>query len=263
MEKKDYKKYFLGLMSAEDAEMLELQIISKEIAPAELLPAENELIEDYLEGNFTDEEVKAFNANFLITGERRERVKFVKLMTSYSRNEKKSAAPVENNKPSFFEPLKLFLAARRITLAFTSILLILTLGVAWQFLFKTNKNNVETELAALNKQDLSNLDKFKNDKNLSLVSGSLRSGGNVSSLSENDLTAAVLLRLALPNSAVSNDDFTVIISKDERVLKTFVQPSIGNQEVRLLVPKSILKKGSYQISLEKNGEKYNYFFLVI
>ena len=41
MEKKDYKNYFLGLISAEDAETLELQIISDEKIEAELLQAED------------------------------------------------------------------------------------------------------------------------------------------------------------------------------------------------------------------------------
>ncbi len=114
----------------------------------------------------------------------------------------------------------------------------------------------------INKQDLSNLEEFKNFKNLSLASDNLRSSGNVKSLSKQDLTERVLLRLALPNVVNSPQNFTVKISKDGKVLETITRPAFQNQEVRILLPKSILNQGEYQITLEKDSEKYDYNFAV-
>jgi hypothetical protein len=256
MESKKIKNYLLGLMSENDVEAIDLQILSDKDMEDTLLEAENELIEDYLDENLSNEEIKAFNENYLINDERRKRVEFVRLMRSYA---EKQTTETEI-KPSFFEQLKSFFTLRPLRLAVVSIALILALGIAWQVIFNSNKISTDTELVALNKQDLSNLDEFKNLKNVSLISGNVRSGGNGNLLKANDLTDKVLLRLALPNQS-ANKDFTVKISQNNQVKQTFTQRTIG-QEVRLLIPKSILTKGEYQITLEKDGEKYNYYFAV-
>lgn len=256
MESNKIKKYFLGLMPETDIEEIDLQILSDKDMEDKLLEAENELIEDYLDGNLSNEEMKAFNENYLISDERRKRVEFVKLMQKYA--EKKSTETETNL--SFFEQVKAFFTLRPLTLAFASIALILALGIAWQIIFNSNKNVTETEIVALNKQDLSNLDEFKNYKNLSLISGNLRSSGNANLLKEQDLTDRILLRLALPNQS-ANKDFAVKISKNGEIKQTFTQRTYG-QEVRLFIPKSTLTKGEYQITLEKEGEKYNYYFVV-
>ncbi len=257
MKSLDYKNYFLGLMSVKNAETLELRIISDDNVDAELLEAENDLIENYLDGKLANVELKAFNDNFLITNERRERVEFVRLMQSYAG--KNTLEP--ETKPSFFEQLKAFVAFRPLTIALASLALILCVGIVWQIAFRSNVNVAEPELVAINKQDLSNLDDFKTLKNLSLASGSLRSGGNVNNLSEKDLTDKLLVRLYLPNPINSPHNFTVKILKDGQLKQTIVQKS-NEKEVRLLIPKSLLTKGEYQITLEKDGEKYNYYFAV-
>lgn len=159
MEKKSYKNYFLGLISAEDAEIIEQQIISDQELEAELLEAENSLIEDYLDGNLTNEETQAFNANFLVTEERRERVEFVKMMTAYAKNPATVSAPVKENKPSFFEQLKSFLSPRKFAFGFGGIALILTIGfisyLGWKN-YSNNSSNSEISIL-LNKT-------FKNDR---------------------------------------------------------------------------------------------------
>jgi hypothetical protein len=257
----NYKNYFLGLLSAEDAETLELRIISSDLASDEIVEelhqSENNLIEDFIDGNLTSDEIQAFNANYLITDERRERVEFVRLMRSYADNK-----PAETeNKPSFFEQLKAYVSMRPLTFAAMSLALILFLGIGWQILFRSNTNVADAEIVALNKQDLSNLEAYKDLKTLSLASGTVRSGGDSKGLLEKDLTEKVLVRLLLPNKSDSVQNFTVKISRNQKVIQTFSQRTF-DQDVRLLLPKSLLNKGEYQISLEKEGEKYNYNFIV-
>jgi hypothetical protein len=258
MESENYKNYFLGLMSAQAVEALELRIISDDGIEAELLQAENDLIENFIADSLTNEETKAFNRHFLVTNERRERVAFVRLMQKYADNQ----TVLPENKPSFFEQLKAFVAIRPPALALALLALILCLGIGWQIIFNSKVNVADAELIGLNKQNLSNLDEFKTLKNLSLASGAARSNGNTSSLAEKDLTEKVLVRLALPNSSNSTQNFIVKISKDGKLFQTFNQNSYQNQEVRLLLPKSVLTKGDYRITLENNGEKYNYYFVV-
>ena len=159
MEKKDYKNYFLGLISAEDAETLELQIISDDKFEAELLQAENNLIEDFLAGNLTDKETKAFNANFLVTEERRKRVEFVQTMIGYAQNSTTKPAIIKETKPSFFNQLKSFFSPRKFAFTFGGIAVFLTIGLlgylGWKN-YSNNSNNSEISVL-LNKA-------FKNDR---------------------------------------------------------------------------------------------------
>jgi hypothetical protein len=257
MKSAELKNYFLGLMSAKDVETLELRIISDDGIESELLQAENDLIEEYLDGNLVNDQLTAFNKNFLITDERKERVSIVLLMRKYS----EIKIDELEIKPSFFEQLKAFVSLRPLTFALTSLALILGLGIALQIIFRSNVNVAETELIALNNQDLSNLDEFKNLKSLNLTSGALRSSGNTNGLPEKDLTESFLVRLILPDKFESVKSFNVKISKDGQVLLNFTQRSY-DQEVRLLLSKVIFAKGDYRITLEKEGEKYNFYFAV-
>jgi CHAT domain-containing protein len=159
MEKKDYKNYFLGLMSAEDVETLELQIISNDEVEAELLQAENSLIEDYLDGNLTNKEITAFNVNFLVTKERWERVGFVQIITCYTENLATTSATIKETKPNFFEQLKSSLSPRKFVLGFGGVALILTIGfisyLGWKN-YSSSSSNSEISVL-LNKT-------FKNDR---------------------------------------------------------------------------------------------------
>ena len=143
---------------------------------------------------------------------------------------------------------------------FGGVALILVIGFGWRWFFPPNQTN--PELIALNQQDLSNLEEFKGLTSLSLIAGKLRSEGNSVALHQDNVSDRVLLRLAFPNKIESPQNFTVKISQDGKVLHNLKQISYQNQEVRLLLPKSILIKGEYQITLENGAENYNYFFAV-
>jgi hypothetical protein len=257
MEISSLKKYFLGLMSAKDAEALELGIISGEIGDEDLIEAENNLIESYLEGNLTIEESTAFRENFLISSERRLRVELV----SSFKNLPNKSQPENNSKPIFFEQLVAFFKLRPITLVFASIGLVLLLGIGWQVFFVQKLTGIETEIIALNKQDLSDPSAFKDLKSLNLTSDSLRSAGSTNGFVESELTNTVLIRLILGAKSESTEDFAVNISGNGKSLQPFSKTASG-KEVRLLLPKSLLTKGEFRISLERKGEKHNYNFTV-
>jgi hypothetical protein len=257
MEIRSFRNYFLGLMSADDAEALELHIISGEIDEAALIEAENDLIESYLDKKLTNEEIKAFRESFLISNERRSRVAAVSsLMNLLSKPDSQS-----NLSPNFFERLISFFKLRPISLAFASIAFVLLLGICWQFLFVQKPSGIETELIALNQRDLSDPSTFKDLRSLNLTSDSLRSATGTNGFLEKDLTDANLVRLILGSKIDSAAEFTVKITANGKTLQSFTKASIG-QEVRLLLPKSLLTKGEFQITLERNGEKYNYNFTV-
>jgi hypothetical protein len=257
VKNENYKNYFLGLLSADAVETLELRIISDNEVEAELLEAENNLVEKYLDNKLVNEETQAFNENYLITNERSERVSLINKLRNYEPQNSES----KKTKLGFFEQLKIFVTLRPVSFGLASLALILAVGIAWQIALRSNVNVAQTELVAINNQDLSNLETLKDYKKVSLINGNLRSGGNGNSLSEKDLTERVLMQLILPNKTDSTQSFAVKISKDGQIKQTFTQKSY-EKEVRILIPKSMLTKGEYQITLEKESEKYNYYFSV-
>jgi hypothetical protein len=257
MEDLRFKNYFLGKLTPAEVEELELEIISSSEFETELQMAESNLIEDYLEESLNSDDKKAFQQNYLISNDRFEQVEITRQLKIYSQKQ-----PIAENHPSFFEKIKTFFSWRPMMAATAGLVLILVLAIGWKLLFNSNQTGLETELVALNKQDLSNLEEFRGITNLSLISGQLRSEGNLKSVSSNKISELVLLRLALPVKVDPPKTLLVQISRDNKILYNLQQVTYQNQEVRLLLPKSILNKSEYQITIENGAENYNYFFIV-
>jgi len=249
------RDYFLGKLSPTEVEALEIEIISDSEIESELQIAESILIEDYLDETLNSPDKTAFEKNYLITKERRRQVDLVKQLKKISQKN-----PFTEIKPSFFEQLKAAFSLRPILGALAAVALILAIGFGWRWFYPSTQTN--SELIALNQKDLSDLDEFKGLTNLSLIAGKLRSDGNSTTLLQDSLSERFLLRLAFPTKIASPQTFSVKISQDGKVLHSLKQVSFQNQEVRLLLPKSILTKGEYQIVLENGSEIYNYFFTV-
>ena len=187
-------------------------------------------------------------------------MQFLKSLKEIAQSEVEKEEIAESS-PNLFDKLSNLFKFPKFAFVIVVVCLLLTFGVFWRF--TANGNKLNSEIVTLNQKDLSNLDEYKGLTNLSLASGTLRSAIITSSLSESSITEKVLLRLALPNITNSPESFGVKISKDGQVFYSLNQTTYQNQEVRLLLPKSILSKGDYQITLEKGTEKFNYYFVVL
>lgn len=253
MQNELLKKYFLGLLNPTDSEQVELRIFEDDAFEEELIQAEQNLIEDYLNASLTNQEIIAFNHNYLSTKERRYQVEFIRLLKNYSQKK-----PIVEEKKGFFEQLKTFINRPKLAFGFAALVLVVLLGVSL-LIFNGSQNS---EIVSLNQQDLSNLAEFKNLRTINLTSENLRSTDKLNFLPQPELTDKVLLRLAIPATPPSEQTFSVSIWRDGNMIQTLSQRSYQNQEVRLLLPKSILTKGEYRITLTKDSEKYNYYFVI-
>ena len=258
--KAKFRKYFLEILHKQEVEEIELRIILDAKFSEELEQIEIELIEDYLENTLSAEEKKLFETNYLVTVERHKNLQFLKSLKEIAQSEVEKEEIAESS-PNLFDKLSNLFKFPKFAFVIVVVCLLLTFGVFWRF--TANGNKLNSEIVTLNQKDLSNLDEYKGLTNLSLASGTLRSAIITSSLSESSITEKVLLRLALPNITNSPESFGVKISKDGQVFYSLNQTTYQNQEVRLLLPKSILSKGDYQITLEKGTEKFNYYFVVL
>lgn len=251
------KQYLLGNLSPSEVEAIDLHIISDESSEEELLWAESELMEDYLDETLSPSEIELFRENFLVSPERRAQLRQISLMRNYARNcatkgaaEKMRDAPPE----SFYAKLKNFFSLNLRPLTAVAALAVVGLFAVLYFT-ANNQTASEREFAEINQKNLSDASELKSLANLNLTSGAFRDSGDVRKLAENKLTEKVLFQLALPIQSNAPDEFRAELVKDGKVV--FTQNTLpfynnqNGQEIRLLLPSATLKKGAYQIKLTK------------
>ena len=259
MSVNDFKQYLLGNLPLPESEAIDLQIISDEDSEEKLLWAESELMEDYLDETLSPNEIELFESNFLVSPERVFQFKQISLMRNYARRAATKAVSekaCETAPQGLFEKLKIFLSLNWRPLTAVSALVIVGIFAALH-LTANNQTASEIEYAALNQQDLSDLERFNPLTNLSLTSGVFRDSGDARKLAENKLTEKVLFRLALPVRSNSPDKYIAELVKNGKIVFTlnnlpfYTNPN--GEELRLLLPSTELKKGTYQLKITKQS----------
>lgn len=265
------KNYLLGNLPETEIKEIELRIISDEISEENLLLAENDLMEDFLENSLSHEEIELFGKNFLISETRKQQISEIYLLKNYARNKNaaKNIKSADENSGSF---RNLILSSKFFPLRAAFALIIVCVFVwlfAYMFMKKPGGENfsaIEQEYTKFNQTDLSDTGKFKNFSVISLVSGTFRSDGESNKLSKQNLTGKVLIRLALPNGIESAKNLSVKFLNDGKSVFTQsidrVYQNPHGAEVRLFVPSEILQIGVYEINVQSENSLLKYGFSV-
>ena len=261
------KRYLMGTLPEPEMEEIDLRVISDESFSDELTLAETDLIEDYLEGSLTDEEQRLFHANFLTSDSRREQLHEIELLKTYARNQaaqKKQPEPDPAPRVGFVDLLKAYL--RPLTLG-AAVVALLVVGLFWFGYLGGSGSALEKQYAELNKKDLSNTAELTGYANVNLTPGSFRDANSATRQSGDQLTETVLFRLIL-TSKVDGTTIKANVLRGSSAVFTVdaakVYQNAGGQDIRLLLPKSILQKGHYQIRLENaSGAEAGTFAFVI
>ncbi len=260
------KLFLLGNPSEQDAEEIGVRIIADRNFDEKMSFAEEELIEDFLDDALTAEEKELFYANFLTTPERVELFEETALLRDYAQTNFPKASESltdEKKSDSFFDTLKIFFSANLLR-PIAAVLIFLVIGtVAWR-IFLSDANGltqIEKDYAALNAKDLTNPSETANLTNKSLLAGTFRDTDGASKLIAANLTDNVLFRLALPSEAAKDTVFNLELVKGGQTvfkqtnLRVYQNPN--GQELKIILPKTVLSKGSYQIKLN-NGVSYGF-----
>ena len=246
IEGKIIRQYLLGNLTEKEVEEIDLRIISEPGFDEELYLAESNLMEDYLEDLLSPQETELFQKNFLSCKQRQKELENLAMLRSYSQKKHLEVVSDEKiNKPSgtFWGKFGKFLTVNLhpIAAVFAVVMLLAVIGI---YFF----NSGETEIAELNRKDLSSISEYQNLTNLNLISDNFRDSGGTNKLSVNNLTEQVLLRLDLP---VEGNAFDVRITRGgiEAANLDNIRPyqNQSEQELRLLLPSSLLTKGEYKI----------------
>ena len=252
------KKYLLGTLSESENEELDLRIISDESFAEELSLAEHELIEDNLEGSLSSDEAAVFESNFLVSLERHALLREISLLKEFAK--KKTGSREQEEIVSNPSPRSGFFSFYfRPILAVAAILVaVLALGLIWNIYLRETRTPLESEYAELNKRDLGDLAQLANYYPINLSSGTFRNTALASKQSADKLTGTVLFRLALPVSTADNAVFQAKIRRtgapDFTLSDVHAYRNPNGQEIRLLVPKEILQKGQYQITVQSKSD---------
>lgn len=204
------KKYLLGSLKESESEEFDLRLIADEAFADEILLAEQELIEDHIEGSLSGDDEARFQSTFLISSERREMLSETSLLKEFAREELGSLAPHLQDLPAgrrsflsiYFRPL---LAAAAVLLA------VLAVGLLWNSFIRQKASPLETEFAALNNSDLSDLSGLSNVYPVNLSPGTFRDAAPGAKHNSANLTETVLFRLALPTNTNSSARFRAVI----------------------------------------------------
>jgi len=144
-EKDPIRLYLLGNFHGQDQEEFERRLFADDDFLEEVMAAEDQLIDDFLTGDLTADEAAMFEKNFLVTEERREKLRLGKAFRTYAKKAKREdPKPVPAagwNWRQWFTPLVLQRAA------VAAVILIVALGV-WRFFIY--KSDVDKGLLALN-----------------------------------------------------------------------------------------------------------------
>lgn len=244
------KQYLLGSLDEQTEAEIGVQIISDETFEEQLLIAENELIEDFIDKNLTPNEEKLFHENFLICEDREKQL--AEIYYSKQISKKHFTGIQEPPEKTFWEKLKDLKLVFAVPL-FAVVLIAAVIG----FYFVSNRSSLsplETDYAKLNSQDFSDSKTFSQFSNVSLISETYRSNDDSKKLNTENFSEKVFFRLAILFNIPENESLSAEVIKDQKTI--FHQPNVrvyknqSGQEFRLLLPKEIFSKGAYRIKIE-------------
>ncbi len=269
-EEEKIRSYFLGTLSESEAEELELRLISDAEFEANVLAAENELIEDRLDNSLTETETRNFDENYLSSPERIKNLETVALLRRYAKLQLQQTAnstgEVEGH-VSFFDKIRDLISGIPAIAYAAFLVLIIGVGLAYIWLGgNTADRSLQTEYALLNEQDLSDLNKFRSLPLITAVPGVVRGNGqNVKVLNSEKSVFVRLVLIDLQNETVLNAS---LVHSNSTLLKFDSLRTYeinGSRELRLLLPANLLQKGAYQIKaspVDNPGKEVIYSFTI-
>lgn len=277
MESLKLKKYLLGTLEEKASEEISLRIIDDGSFEDEMVIAENALIEDFLEGSLSADEIKLFHSNLLICDDRKSQLEEIALLKNYARRslqEKNIAANDEDSSSGLWEKLKtIFPFGLNPQTAILTILIVCALaGIAWRVILYDSGvelTQLEKEFSVINQKDLGSAPEFAGLTSIGLIQGTFRDSNTTGKLELAKLTDVIIFRLALPFEAAEKEVLKAQVVKNQETIFTQNEARIyknqSGQRVLLAVPKSILQKGQFQIKLENptlSASPISYAFVV-
>ena len=205
LEKELEKRYLLGTVTEAEDQEIGVRIIEDVSFAENLIQAESDLIEDYLEDSLTEQERELFESQYLITDERRERVREIALLKKYATRsaEIEAVVDVEAQSLPWWRNFKILVPAFAV---------VILLAVA--SLFFIDRGTIGgVDYAQLNRRDLRDAAVIGDAQIVQIMPGTFRSAtpGSVTVVSGN--STAVLFRLPLTFSVDAGTTYEASVER--------------------------------------------------
>jgi hypothetical protein len=221
-EQESIMQYLLGQAGPAESSSFEERLITEKGFYDELTIAEDELIDQYLDGDLTGVEREQFESHFLSSPERRQKVRFGNALFQVA--DRNADADVR-------VPVHLF--QPRAIVPYAVLALLVIVGIGFWAIWKQSNVRVSGKVASI-----------------TLLPGTTRADQPVNKISNSADVATIQLRLALTNPQESyrvkvvNGDETEVWSGDGRL-----QTDSNNSFIVADVPAQLLPNGDYQALL--------------
>jgi hypothetical protein len=248
LERTLINRYLLGTATDAEDEEIGVRIIEDASFAEALVQAENDLIEDYLEGSLSAAEQELFEKQYLVSDERRERMQEIALLKKYATRSAEMAAIVDPP----VETRPWWRSLRILVPAFGLVALLAIAG----FLLLDRDSVGGIDYAQLNRQDLRDAAVIGDSQIVQITPGILRSATPPSVSVVSGTSASVLFRLPLSFAVDAGRTFDASVERDGKKLFSVNRARVYTDgaltEVKLLVPREVLRSGTNQIRLIQN-----------
>ena len=265
------RRYLLGELDEAEQQRLEESLLTDDEMFEELLIVEDELVDEYINGQLAGTERARFEQHFLSTPERVEKLRFArafkkKINAATASESSQPGTPVEPDASSWKQWLPTFLQRARypvLSLSLAAALLLLVVGGSLWFIIRSQR---ATEIAANRGPSSSNL--FA----VTLTPGAVRDAGEMKRVVIPDNADVVQLRLEL-----ATDEYpsyrAMLLTDDGREIFTgdrLKAEMAGNVKiVALSFPAKLLARSDYQVKLSGTSASGNqedigrYYFRIV
>ena len=209
--------------------------------------AENELIEDYLEGALSDDEKDLFESNFLSSVEHRDLVSEVSMLKKYS------SGPAKAYLTGEYRPPNEGLAQYRPLAAAAAIVVLGVLGLlSWRMFQPDVRPPLEQQYVDLNAGDLGDLSLYPS---VVLAKDSDIRPAHEARFKTAGPGTSIMFRMPVSGSAAGLFDASATMNGKEafKIERLKIYRDGDTSEVRLLLPREILEPGHASITLTPHG----------
>jgi methionine-rich copper-binding protein CopC len=260
-DQKKIRQYLLGNLSDELRQPIEERLLTESSFYDELVLSEEELIDDYVNGELADDERLKFEQHFLSAPERQQQLRFAQALSRYTANLAETVEADAAKTPSSVTPTKLSWAARfhafwsgqtsGLRAAVALLVIAILVGALWLSSRRTSPQTFATLTLSAS------------------VSNNRAEGVQAAKVSFPLKDDALKIFLKLPEQSSPAASYKVELVDNNRETKTLKVAGQDAQSVQVVIPASELARGQYALKLfmiKADGTQQrvsgNYFFTV-
>lgn len=257
----EIRDYLLGTLSEEGRRVIDERLLLENNFLEELLAEEDELIDDYVNGDLAEDDRTRFEQHFLCTPERQQKIKFAFALNRYADKAIEPVASKSQDAPSVILPtsltwserLRVFWAQQSLALRYAATVAVIAFVVTFVWLMLPSTRAPKTFASVT----------------LSITSGDRAEGQRTTRLKRPVDVDALKIVLTLPELPAPAKGYRIIWINQQGVTRPLSIVEQNSQSLIVVIPSDQLARGQNALHLfvtSPDGSEQringNYFFTV-